>query len=107
MATKIIRGASSEEKRAILKGNKGQAFSVEWTTRKGITTKRLLREWTENALTYGSDNVKPNPMAFDRDLFAAADTDKLARGEKWPWVNIELRNLHTVVMGGTTYVFEG
>lgn len=107
MATKIIRGASSDDKRAILKGNKGQAFSVEWTTRKGERTKRNLREWTEGALTYGSHNVQPNPMRFDRDLFTAADTAKLAAENPFPWVNIELRNLHTVVMGGTTYVFEG
>lgn len=107
MTTKVIRGASSEEKRAILKGNKGQAFSVEWTTRKGVHTKRVLREWTEGALTYGSHNVKPNPMAHDRDLFTAADVAKLAAENPFPWVNIELRQLHSVVMGGTTYVFEG
>lgn len=106
MTTQVIKGATIEQKRAILAANKGQFFSCEWEKKGGEVVKRQLREWMDKALVYGKDNVQKNPAAHNPDNFTAADVDKVAAGNPYPWVNVTLSKLHKATVGGTEYIFE-
>jgi hypothetical protein len=106
MKTQIIKGASIEQKRAILANNKGQFFSCEWIAKDGQPRERQLREWMNKALVYGKDNVQVNPAAHNPDNFTAADVDKVAAGNPYPWVNVSLKGLRKAKVGGVEYTFE-
>ena len=106
MKTQVIKGATIEQKRAILANNKGQYFSCEWTKKNGEKTERQLREWMDKALVYGKENVQANAAAHNPDNFTAADPEKLAAGNPYPWVNVTLSRMTKAKVGGIEYLFE-
>lgn len=107
METKIIKGASIEEKRDILNSNKGQYFSVEWVKKDGQQTSRTVRQWTDKALVYGREMVMPSTAAGKPDLYQCADDAKLKAGEQYPWVTVTLSQLKRAKVCGVEYIFEG
>lgn len=106
MKTQVIKGATIEQKRAILKNNKGQYFSCEWHKKNGELCQRQLREWMDKALVYGKENVQANAAAHNPDNFTAADVEKVNAGNPYPWVNVSLSKLHKATVGGVEYIFE-
>lgn len=107
MQTIIIKGASIERKREILDSNKGQMFGVTWTKKDGTTTHRVLKQWMNKALASGTNEVvQVNPAAHNPDNYTAADPEKLAKGNPYPWVNITLSKMSSCKVGGVEYVFE-
>lgn len=107
METRIIKGASIAQKRAILDTNKGQMFAATWTKKDGTETSRTLKEWMNKALASGtSEVVQVNPAAHNPDNYTAADPDKLAKGNPYPWVNITLSRMTRAKVGGVEYIFE-
>jgi hypothetical protein len=107
MATIIIKGASIDKKREILDTNKGQMFSVTWVKKDGTTTSRVLKQWMNKALASGTNAVvQANPAAHNPDNYTAADPDKIAKGNPYPWVNVTLSKMTRVKVGGDEYIFE-
>ena len=107
MATIVIKGASIKDKREILDRNKGQMFSVTWTKKDGTTTHRVLKEWMNKALASGTNKVvQANPAAGNPDNYTAADPEKLAAGNPYPWVNVTLSKMSSCKVGGDEYIFE-
>lgn len=107
MATITIKGASIQRKRELLDNNKGQMFSVTWQKKDGTTTERVLKQWMNKALTSGtSEIVQANPAAHNPDNYTAADPVKLAKGDKFPWVNVTLSKMTRAKIDGTEYIFE-
>lgn len=106
METRIVKGASIEQKRQILDTNKGQYFSAKWIAKDGKPRERVLREWMDKALVYGKDNVQANPAAHNPDNYTAADVDKVNAGNPYPWVNVSLKGLKRAKIGGVEYIFD-
>lgn len=106
METQVIKGASIDQKRAILNNNKGQYFSVDWIKKDGEPASRVVRQWTDKALVYGKEYVCPSTAAGKPDLYQCADDAKLKAGEAYPWVTVTLSNLKRAKVGGIEYVFE-
>lgn len=107
MNTVVIKGATIKQKREILDGNKGQMMGVTWVKKDGTTTHRVLKQWMNKALTSGTkDDVKANPVAANPDMYTAADPDKIAAGNPFPWVNVTLSKMTSCKVGGTEYIFE-
>jgi hypothetical protein len=107
MATIIIKGASIEKKREILDGNKGQMFAVTWQKKDGTSTHRVLKQWMNKALASGTNAVvQANPAAHNPDNYTAADPDKIAKGNPYPWVNVTLSKMTSCKVGGDEYIFE-
>jgi hypothetical protein len=102
----VVKGATIAEKRAILDSNKGQFFSCQWIKKDGTTTERNLKQWMDKALVYGKDDVQPNAAAHNPDNYTAADPEKLAKGNPYPWVNVTLSKLHRAKIDGVEYLFE-
>lgn len=107
MATIVIKGASIEQKRQILDGNKGQMFGVTWTKKDGTTVHRTLKQWMNKALASGTNtDVQANPAAHNPDNYTAADPEKVAAGNPYPWVNVTLSKMTRAAVGGNEYIFE-
>lgn len=107
MNTVTIKGATIKQKREILDANKGQMFGATWIKKDGTSTHRVLKQWMNKALTSGTkDDVKANPVAADPDMYTAADPEKVAKGNPYPWVNITLSKLTSAKVNGTEYIFE-
>lgn len=106
METKIIKGASIDQKREILNSNKGQYFSVDWVKKDGEPASRVVRQWTDKALVYGKEMVMPSTAAGKPDLYQCADVAKLAAEDQYPWVTVTLSNLKSARIGGVEYIFE-
>jgi hypothetical protein len=107
MAIIVIKGATIEQKRQILDGNKGQMFGVTWIKKDGTTTHRVLKQWMNKALASGTNEVvQANPAAHNPDNYTAADPEKLAKGNPYPWVNVTLSKMTSCKVGGDEYVFE-
>ncbi len=107
MATITIKGASIQRKREILDANKGQVFGVTWQKKDGTTTSRVVKQWMNKALSSGtSEIVQANPAAHNPDNYTAADPEKMAKGNPYPWVNITLSKMTRAKVDGTEYLFE-
>lgn len=105
--TVIIKGASINRKREILDANKGQMISVTWVKKDGTSTSRVLKQWMNKALASGTkDVVQANPAAHNPDNYTAADPDKVAKGNPFPWVNVTLSKMTRCKVDGTEYIFE-
>ncbi|QYW06545.1 hypothetical protein uav_014 [Pseudomonas phage UAVern] len=107
METIVIKGATIDQKREILDGNKGQMFGVTWIKKDGTETHRVLKQWMNKALASGTkDVVQANPAAHNPDNYTAADPDKVAAGNPFPWVNVTLSKMKSCKVGGKEYKFE-
>lgn len=107
METIVIKGATIDQKREILDGNKGQMFGVTWIKKDGKETHRVLKQWMNKALASGTkDVVQANPAAHNPDNYTAADPEKIAAGNPFPWVNVTLSKMKSCKVGGKEYVFE-
>lgn len=105
--TIVIKGATIQQKREILDGNKGQMMGVTWIKKDGKETHRVLKQWMNKALASGTNTVvQANPAAHNPDNYTAADPDKIAAGNPYPWVNVTLSKMTRAAVGGIEYIFE-
>lgn len=90
---------SRDLKRQILDGAKGQYFSVTFRKKDGTIREMVAKQWTEKALTYGSGDVQPNPVAHKPEYYTAVCM------EKDVFRNINLDTLVKAKVGGVEYEF--
>ena len=88
-----------QAKRALLDSANGKFFYVQFIKKDGSLREMTVKQWTEAALTYGSGEVRANPVAHKQEMYTAVDM------EKGQFRNINLNNLKKVKINGRVYEF--
>lgn len=90
---------SRQQKRALLDSAKGQFFSVKFKKKDNSIREMVCKKYIEAYLTYGKENVLPNPVAHKEEYYTVAEMDTES------FKNINLDTLISAKIGGKEYKF--